>query len=77
MLDEAEREARLSETGASGDEDEIRRLQAAGLRVERLQAGRHAGLGRVAALFDLRDVAVQRDLERHDVPVEGRLAHRE
>ncbi len=77
MLDEAEREARLAETGAAGDEDEIRRLQAAGLRVERLQAGRHAGLGRVAALFDLRDVAVQRDLERHDVPVERRLAHRE
>src|SRR4029077_3797441 len=77
VLDEAQREARLPKARAARDEDEVGRLQAAGLRVERLQSGQDAGLGLVAALLDLRDVPIERDLERDDVPVQRRLADRE
>src|SRR5438445_13412593 len=77
MLDEAQRQTRLAKTGSAGEEDEVRRLQAAGLLVERLHPGRHTKARTVTALLDLRDVAVERHLERHDVPMERCLAHRE
>ena len=76
MLDDVQGEARLSETRTTRDEDEVGRLQAPGLRVERIEP-RLDPDAKVAALVDLLRVPAERRLERHDVAVERRLAHGE
>src|SRR5581483_8811515 len=74
---DVQREARLSEARASGEEDEVRSLEAAGLGVEGGEAGGEALVVIVGARADLIGEAAQRDIERHDVAVQVRLAHRE
>src|SRR5688572_819957 len=77
VLHEAQREARLAETGATREEDEIRWLEPARLGVERGNAGRHADVLIVAPLRDLIRVSLQRDVEGDDVAVQARLVDRE
>ena len=43
MLRDVQREGRFAHTRASGDDDEVRGLEARGLEVELLEAGRDAG----------------------------------
>src|SRR5512132_3089129 len=77
MPHDVQREARLSETRSPADDDEVGRLESSGLRVEVLEAGRDTLTLVVAAGGDLVGEASQRDLERYDIAVQTRLAHRE
>jgi len=73
VLDDVEREARLSESRAARDEDEVGALEAAGLLVERLKP-RPNPESKIATGIDLLGVAAEGDLERDDVAMERRLA---
>src|SRR5512132_2126987 len=77
MPHDVQREARLSETRTPADDDEVGRLESSGLRVEVLEARRHALTLVVAAGRDLVGESSQRDLERNHVAVQARLAYRE
>src|SRR5437667_11594692 len=75
MLDDVQREARLTETRTARDEDEIRGLESTGLFVDRLDA-RPNPEAHVATRVDLLGVASAPDVQRDDVPMERRFAHR-
>src|SRR5439155_25546281 len=75
VLHDVQRETRLPEPGSAGDEDEVGRLQASGLLVERLET-RLDPDAQIASRIDLFRIATQRDIERDDVAMERRLAER-
>src|SRR5207247_10377841 len=76
VFDDVQREARLAKTGTARDEDEIGGLESTGLLVDRLDA-RANPEAHVTARVDLFGVAAERDVQRDDIPMERRFAHRE
>src|SRR5207244_301463 len=76
VLDDVQRETRLPKARAAGDEDEVGRLKSTRLLVDRLDPGANSD-PKIAACVDLLRIAAERDVERNDVAVERRFAHRE